>query len=219
MTQLAIERQDFQIGELIPLTDEERTTLIQMVQAGDGPQGPAVPGGVEKLRTSHHALAKLLAQGVTVELASTISGVAVARIAHLKTVPAFQELIAFYTVNESSIQVELVDRMKSVALDALEVVQEKIAEDPSKLKIEELNKLLTTLLDRTGHGPVSTQKSVQLTAAGTIAELRGVIAQENVTIRKTRGEASNPDQTLVGEMVRSSLPAPAEETGGEGSGG
>ncbi len=217
MARLAISRQDFHIGSAIPLDEEDLRVLKETIQTGTGPSGPADPGQVQKLRTSHHAVAQLFAKNLPLETVSIISGYTITNLMRLKSNPAFLELIAFYTVEEATANADMIERLKSMALDAVDVIHEKLLEAPEKIKIDELNKLLTTLLDRTGHGPVSTQKSVAVTATGTLAELRSVLG-EGVTLRKARGAPATAIEAPVGEVVESSVSGEQPAEGSEGAG-
>lgn len=205
-----------------PLTDADIRELSTAVKGG-GLQPLENLTSVAKLRTSHHNLARLLAEGSTMEVAAIITGYTVDRIAALKLVPAFQELIAFYGMQKSDVEVDVNSRLKQLGIDSLEVLHEKLTDDPDSFKNEELMKLVALTMDRSGHGPTTTQKNLNVNAVGTIAELRMALAGralgKGVTLRTDMGEVH--DAALRGphaeeEGLEGPGPVVREEDSGEG---
>lgn len=197
------------------LTESDREALANAIQKGTNPNG-GPPTGIEKLRASHHQVARLVADNVADAIISAVTGYTVQRLAHLKTNPAFLELVSFYSGEISDVQAEVVSRMKAVALDAIEVVHERILERPDDIKMSDLDSLLKTFLDRSGNGP--TTKNVNVTATGTIADIRDALAGPGVTIRAARTAGASPAidyQPPVGGVG----PTTADEGSGEGSEG
>lgn len=178
---------------------------------------------VAKLRTSHHNLARLLAEGSTMEVTALITGYTVDRIAALKLVPAFQELIAFYGMQKSDTEVDINARLKQIGVDSLEVLHERLTDAPEGFKNEELMKLSSLTLDRSGFGPTTTQKNLNVNAVGTIAELRAALQGralgKGVTLRTDLGEVHSPQvrgQYAEEERLEGPRPLVREADRGEG---
>jgi len=138
---------------------------------------------LKKLRHSHHSLARLIAEGVREGEASTITGYSLTYISTIKHDPAFKELVAYYAEQKSEVIHDVHQRLASVATDALEIIQEKMAEDPDSIPIKDLLEVAELGLDRTGHGPTSNHNhahAVALVDAKTIQGLKADIASRQL---------------------------------------
>lgn len=197
------------------LTQEELDATVAKSLNGTTGQDVSATSVVQKLRASHHAVARLVAENVPDATISRLTGYGVDRISVLKHNPAFKELVAFYVSEVSDQQVEVVERLRSLALDGIDVLQERLLDEPEKIKTEDITKLVNAALDRSGNGPTSTVKSVNFTAVGTIEEVRAKLGR-GVTLRTSR-DGGDPagGQLDVGQ----SLPAPVWPSEGEGSAG
>ena len=131
------------------LTEEDIASLAE----SRGSKPPAV----KKLRDSHHALAKALANGLRDAEAAAVTGYQLATISILKSDPAFKELLSFYrsaTVESAAI---VADRFRSIALDVASAFHERV-NDPEREKDisdADLIKAMGEFADRAGHGKVS----------------------------------------------------------------
>jgi hypothetical protein len=94
-----------------------------------------------QIRNSHHALARLLAQGTKQEEASLITGYSPAYISTLKNDPAFEELLSYYATQREQIFVDVLERMKSLGLSTLEELQHRLETEPEKWQRRELMEL------------------------------------------------------------------------------
>jgi hypothetical protein len=94
---------------------------------------PSSGGAVKKLRTQHHNLARLIAQGVKGADICMITGYDPSRISVLKADPAFQELVAYYGAQTEEVFVDVHKRMAAVGQMALEEVQSRLEEEPEKI--------------------------------------------------------------------------------------
>jgi hypothetical protein len=117
---------------------------------------------IKRLRDSHHALARALAVGCTPAQAQVITGYSNSRISVLQADPAFQELVSHYRGMETDVHADMVERMKTLGLDALGELQERLEEDPSKFSEGLLLDVVKTLADRTGAGPSTKQTNVNV---------------------------------------------------------
>jgi hypothetical protein len=111
---------------------------------------------LQEIRTPHHTLAQLLANGYTVVDAAAMTGFGPATVKSLKLDPAFQELLAHYGQQTASIDADIRLRMQQLGLATLEELQDRVLKDPSKLASKDLIDLAKLVLDRSGYGPSST---------------------------------------------------------------
>ena len=91
---------------------------------------PAVPM-VKQLRHSHHRLAELIAAGRPPAEIAIITGYSPSYISGLKGDPAFNELVAYYEFQKQSIFADAMERLKSLGLDAIERLHERV-NDPNQ---------------------------------------------------------------------------------------
>lgn len=158
-------RMPFTIREVRKLTEED---LI----AGERVKVKAAPKQtLQKIRQSHHSMARMIAMGKNnIEVSETL-GVSPGRVSQLKADPAFQELISYYTTMTDQVYVDVAERIAGFTTDAMEVLHERIRETPEQVKNEELLKAIALGLDRTGYGPKSTTNINSRVMVVTDAEL------------------------------------------------
>lgn len=209
------------LGPVELITDEELAGLQAKPNTQQG-QSLAHTNDLKSLRAVHHQVAQLRAQGMADIMVAAITGYSVQRIWQLSESPLFKELQAFYTSEENNVSIDIANRMRVAGLDAVEVMHEKILD--GEVSPKDMNKFISTMFDRSGHGPSSTQKQVTIHAEGTIEELRGAIAGKGVTLRTTRdaGGTTQADHLLeLGPVEQSSedsgkaIEAPRSEGQGE----
>ncbi len=117
---------------------------------------PIKQSSLKKIRDSHHALARVLASGISNIDASRITGFDQNYISVMKADPAFQELLAFYEEHDEVQQADLRERMTLIALDVSAEIRDRLHSDPESFSHSEMRQLLTNLADRVGFGPSST---------------------------------------------------------------
>lgn len=140
-------------------------------------------GGIQKLRSSHHAAARYFALGMKNYEVSAVTGYTEARLSVLKSDPTFQELVQYYQDNSTEKVVELRDRMLTVGMDALDVLQERLDERPDDFKNAELTDVVRTMADRTGNGPSSSSVNVNVDA-----QLSEVMSRARSRVERMRAE-------------------------------
>lgn len=138
-------------------------------------------GNIKKLRSSHHAAARYFSLGMTNGEVAAITGYTEARLSVLKSDPSFRELIAFYQNHAADQTANLRDRMLTVGMDAVEILQERLDETPEVFKNGELTDIVRTMADRTGNGPSSTAVNVNVSA-----ELSDVMARARARVEKMK---------------------------------
>lgn len=129
---------------------------LEKITPGSTASGGSGGESIKRLRDSHHGLARILAGGVSPVEASAITGFSLSNIFTLKGDPAFQELLSFYENEAATEAIDLRERLKTLALDVSQIIQERLIENPDSFSNAELRQFLATLADRTGVGPSST---------------------------------------------------------------
>lgn len=131
----------------------------------EAPQGTTTPA-IKRLRTQHHHLARLLAEGRKEIECSAITGYSQSRISILKNDPAFKDLIEHYRVEAAAAYVNVHERLAALGITCLEELQARIDENPEGFSNKELRELAAMLMDRSvappkgvaaGGGPVINQ--------------------------------------------------------------
>jgi hypothetical protein len=117
---------------------------------------------IQRLRDSHHALARCLATGAHPAEASLVTGYSLSRISILKADPSFQELLAFYREKTDEVFVDVNARMSALSLEAIAELQERLDDDPGAFSRVELLEIAKVFADRTGYGPSSKSLNVNM---------------------------------------------------------
>lgn len=116
------------------------------------PRG-TTPRSLVRIHASHHSLARCLATGMKPSQAALVTGYSPGRISSLLADPAFGALIADYQSEAKSIFADLAERMNDLSLDAIELLHERLHENPVGFTVPVLLDIVRTFADRTGHGP------------------------------------------------------------------
>jgi len=113
---------------------------------------------INKLKQSHHALARLIAEGRPHVEVAAITGYSQSRISLLMDDPAFAELVGFYSGQVAEVYLNVHQRLASLGLDALEELHDRL-NDPEApdFSNRELQDIVALTFDRAGYGPRSTQ--------------------------------------------------------------
>lgn len=120
------------------------------------------PSLIKRLRDRHHALARLLAQGMKDSEVSLITGYDLSRISILKRDPTFQQLLSDYEKIEDGLMAEFQDRASLLTLTAMNNLQERLEDEENPLPAGMELEIAKTFADRTGHAPV--QRNLNLNA-------------------------------------------------------
>ena len=148
-------------------------------------------GMVMQLRTSHHLLARALAEGKPTIAAARIAGYSPDTVSKLRQDPGFQELLEYYKAQIEDIFESLQDRMAALGVSFLDELQHRLETEPETFSNDQLRKLAETMLDRT-IAPAKTAGRGGGSAAGS-----GV----SVTVSFTDVGASAP-RVIEGEVIR-----------------
>jgi hypothetical protein len=179
-----------------PLTSDDLPALLSPTSLG------TTPIQLQRLRTSHHQLAQLLAQGRTEAEASLITGYSNSRISILKSDPTFAELLASYTAMRTEIFSDTLERMKVLGLSSLDELQERLESDPSKWTNRELMEMADMLLVRPRIATPMGQGGV-LNAGGPNASATGITLQvqfvQSTTPKLTLDSSALPTHNVTVE--------------------
>jgi hypothetical protein len=131
------------------------------------------PVAIKTLRQRHHALAKLLADGVPQSEAAIHTGYTDSHISVLKQDPSFKDLLKFYSEKKDERYVEMHDKIAGLGEDAIDEITSRLEEDPSEFSLSALLEVSKMALDRSGHGPqTSTNVNVNVGLADKLAQGR-----------------------------------------------
>ena len=103
---------------------------------------------LKRITDRHHALARLLAAGMSEGDAAMTLGYDNSRVSILKGSPAFQELLALYREEVNRESTHILDHMAGLSKDALLELRERIEDDPGKFSNRELLSITTDMVDR-----------------------------------------------------------------------
>lgn len=138
-----------------PLTEADLAFLTSKERA-------TAPKPLMRIRDRHHAIARMVANGMSNGQISLISGMDPSRISVLRTDPTFKELVSDYQSIDAGLQAEFMERATTLTLTAMESIQDDL-EDPerdlptsTKLEIAKFGS------DRIGHGPVTKTSNVNV---------------------------------------------------------
>jgi hypothetical protein len=154
------------------------------IELGDilGPQAPhgmpSVPR-VQKLRTTHHELARMLACGLKDVDISRVTGYSQSRICTLKKDPLFRELLSHYMANRDESAIDFSARLRQLSITAVDIMQEKLEDDSSDISMKDLRQVAEFGLDRTGMGKTMTVNSNVAVTHQTLAEIKASIEKEH----------------------------------------
>lgn len=144
-------------GEDLALLEEERETK-------------APP--LKRLGERHHALAKCLADGMQGWEAALACSYSPSRVSILQADPTFQGLIKFYRDGVDRRFFSTHEQMAALSRDAMAELQERLEEEPEKMRTDQLIELSKFGTDRTGFGPSQTNVNLHLDGAAKLASAR-----------------------------------------------
>jgi len=121
---------------------------------------------LKKLTDRHHALARLIAAGMSESDASITLGYSNSRISIIKQSPAFQELLSLYRDEVNREFATNLEHMSGLSRDALLELRDRIEEDPGKFSNRELLSITTDMSDRSLGKVEDGKKPVRIELAG-----------------------------------------------------
>lgn len=130
------------------LGEEDLPALREGVQIKRG----GLHGGslnIQEMKSRHHMLAMVLAGGAPDEEAAFITNYSPGTIATLRCNPMFRELLAYYGSQKEKEWQSFHAKAAAVGLDVLQVLHDRVLNNPEEIKTKDLQTLMDSLLDRT----------------------------------------------------------------------
>jgi hypothetical protein len=128
---------------------------------------PAKP--LSKLKHSHHEAARLMAIGTPDVEISLYTGYNNTYLSTLRSSdPAFQELLSHYADHQEQKHVDVVERMRQLGLDSLEVLQDRLNSDENGWSRRELMELADLMLLK----PIQATRSVGAGGSGPVSPVQ-----------------------------------------------
>lgn len=139
----------------------EAEDVEEAAAAGVRTESDVAPGisPVQKLRFSHHQLARLLVQGIPGTQAAATLGMHPQRVYQLQNDPTFQELLQSYEEQAEQIFQSVQERLMLTGMSALERLDDKLENEDEDLSVGELRGIMQDTFDRAGFGPQQTVNS------------------------------------------------------------
>lgn len=111
------------------------------------------PSPLQRLSSRHKKLARLVAQGMPDGVAAHVVGLTASRVSILKGDPTFQELVALSAKELAITYSDFHEKMAGLGEDTVDLLQERLENDPDQFDSDQLLRITTALADRTGHAP------------------------------------------------------------------
>ncbi len=171
------------ISILRDIGEADLPLLAQEIRERNWSQPTTAPS-LQRLRSGHHQLAQLLAADVSVVDASLITGRSPGNIYQLQQDPAFKELLAYYAEQQEGRDFDAYKRLVTLGGTALEILQERLEENPEKFTNNELRQLVESTMDRSAapakgdpRGAGNGQKGTNVTVQFIQAQARGPVVE------------------------------------------
>lgn len=171
---------------------------------------------LQRIRSIHHKIAQMLAQGcANVEVAAAVS-MNPTYISVLRADPAFQELLSHYENAEQEAWADVRKKAALVGMTAVEVLQDRLLENPDRVSTKDLVQVVQSGLDYGGHKPA--QRSENLHYVTTSEEIEEIKQgrQENVSVRESPGLDDSGGAILEAEYEEKEAGEEVREQGAEG---
>ncbi len=130
------------------------------------------------IRDPHHTLARLVAAGEPNVKIAAVTGYSPGRISTLKNDPAFLELVHHYEMDLEEIKSDVTMQLRHASLTAMQILQERLENEPESFKNKELQDLAMAGFDRTGNGPKSTTEVNLNDPTKVVESLATIVSQQ-----------------------------------------
>ena len=115
-------------------------------------------GTIDRLRGLHHAQARLIAAGKTPGQVSSMLGTSRTVMDQLTVDPAFQELVEYYKDQGTVVWLENEAKAAVVGRLAMDILQEKLETEGTRLSVRELKEVATDFGDRSDYAKKTGQQ-------------------------------------------------------------
>lgn len=129
------------------LTEADRPAISEHFQSGRGDINGSL--NIQEMKTRHHMLAMVLAGGAPDQEAAFITNYTINTIVALKKSPMFRELLAYYGEQKEQEWKSFHAKAAAVGLDVLQVLHDRVLDNPDDIKTKDLKDLMDSLFDRT----------------------------------------------------------------------
>ena len=189
-----------------------------------------MPEPRKRMSRRHHRVAQLLASGMEPGRVSVLTNMGQATISILQTDPLFCELLEYYASQVDDEFRTVVEEMAELHTEVVEEIRGRLEDNPNSFTISQLTELMKAVSDRTGNGPTSTSKSLNITApldANTLALIKsshrpaprpadGVHGSDG--IRASEGAGNSISLPVLPTVVNAPTYTPGGEWEGAGDG-
>ncbi len=158
------------------------------------------PTDLKRIKERHHSVARQMASGLSQRMVAKLCGYTESYLSILLNNPAMQELIELYRIQYGSAAQVIGEKLKTVGMKALEALDAKI--DSDGLSNQELLAAAKLGLDRSGHGPSSSQHLIQE---------QHIIDHAELAKRNEDARARNARQIVPASEIRAALAPPKEQ--------
>jgi hypothetical protein len=158
------------------------------------------PSAVKRLSERHKNLARMVAMGRSNAECAAITGYTESRISILKSDPAFKDLVRLYK-EETDIEVQsLTEKMVGASHLALDILIDRLEDEPEKFSATQLLSVQNALADRSGHGvsTTSTNLNIHVGLADRLEKARNRIKTINATPEISNGQSSVHEEGTEG---------------------
>lgn len=146
--------------DLRMLAGGREVVAAEAVAAGTPPPAEVEdPSDLKRLREKHHSVARQIAAGTPQSLVATICGYTESYLSILLNSPAMQELVAMYRMQQGAAAEVISEKLRTVGMKALEKLDAQM-DSTEGLDAQALLGVAKLGLDRSGHGPSSTQRNI-----------------------------------------------------------
>lgn len=157
---------------------------------------PAAKQTLTQIRHTHHQLAQLISTGAEQSECSYITGYSPSYISILKGDPTFKELVEYYSAQREHMFVDAIERMRSLGINTLEVLQTRLEEDDSQFSNRELLEQAELMLIK----PMAATRGLIPPGGPRAADGSGSGVQVNVNFIQTQPREPAPTQGDVIDM-------------------
>lgn len=172
---------------------------------------------LQKMRHSHHMLARLIAEGKRPQEISLITGYDPAYISNISNNdPVFKDLVSHYSKEVEQVFVSVHERLAVLSINTVDELRDRLDTAPESFTNRELMELGELTLDRSGAGPSSTVNSKQtltLVTPDVIAMLKQEIASRSNGKVLPHDQRPKISHVIEHEPLAESNPARGESEG------
>lgn len=188
----------------------------------DAPQpGPSQSvSPIQRLRTSHHLLAKLLAEGTAQVEVAMITGYSQTYISNIQKDPSFAELLTYYKSQLGEVYLNVHQRLASLGMDVVDEMQHRLNSEPDAWTLKDLEEVGKMALDRAGFGPQSTvnhKGSIALVTPEQLSRIKDEITR-NQSGKTVPLLSPDGQQVAMGKVIEHESLAEGETERHEGEG-